>query len=213
MEVINLPGLPHDLKYDINKLQTIIQTLKRHNINYKFNGDNTPRDNQSQYYLNKCVMFKKKFTPFEYNIKDLNSYHDALAYRFIDTHKSYLRCSYPVIIQEYFLLPRFEIFENLYFEGKWPEKCILFLNNKFYKIKPDGNSLFSSDFYIPLRNITHTNIILFLPPGETYECGIIGGYFNYFNPLNLFKDGKFEVDKFIVKEDGSCIYDGDECIL
>lgn len=195
---IDLPKLPNDLKYNVVKLQSIIKTLKSIGLNI------------TKHLLVDCIEYKKKFNPKDYDLTELNSYNEALCYRFTEPTKSYLRGCFTLDVQNYIVLPKFDIFENVYFEAtNYPKKFILVINTKAYEMNSVGNQLFSDNFFIPFYNIKNIFIAVIFVPKETYTCTFIGGYFNYIKPSNVIKTTIYS-DGFKFTPNGNYSFTGTE---
>lgn len=214
MEVIKLPRLPADLTYDRAQLSRIVKVCQEHNIGLSKRYKGTAQGIYAQHQFEKSVEFKQAFDPFDYESVDLESRTAALCYRFEAPEKSYLRACFTETVQDYFTLPEWDVFENVYFDSRArPERVVLYVNNRYYELTPMADGcLFPSDFWLPVKNITKTQIVIILPPGAQFSCTFVGGYFNHYNPRKLVEK-PFKKHGFTVKSDGSCIYRGSEITL
>ena len=211
MEVVKLPRLPVDLIYDRAQLSRVVKVCQDQNIGLSKRYKDTAQGLYAQHQFEKSVEFKKPFNPFDYESADLDSRVAALCYRFEAPEKSYLRACFTEPVQDCFTLPNWDVFENVYFDPiAIPECAMLCVNNRYYELNPTAQGcLFPSDFWLPVRNISKTQIVIILPPGARFSCTFVGGYFNHYNARKLVEH-PFKKHGFTVKADGSCVYRGRE---
>jgi len=207
---IKLPTLPTDLRYNVAKIKDIIRDQKFTSNHYNKRHKNSSHETHYMDKLSKAVEFKDIFNPFIYDVIELASYEETLVCRFTQPETSYLRACFKDKIQNCFTVPKWDVFENVYFEGTIPSQVGLYMNNNFYIIKPTGNTLFPPDFWIPLRHITKTTLLFILPPNQTFHLAFIGGFMNHFKSRN-WVENIFKNEWFVIQNDGNCVYRAEPC--